>query len=166
MGCWHPPELPLVDEVPITADGSCASARNAFVACAVDGDTADLVTCGGGERIRLLGIDAPETAHDGEPSECWAEEAHQALAGEIVDRTVTLEFDRECFGVFGRTLAYIWKDDVLVNEWLLEEGLARQYPEWFDAEPLRYADRLDEAERHAKERGIGLWAACEGPAED
>src|SRR5690606_24640006 len=94
---------------------------------------------------RMLGINAPELAHGGEPEECWGPEASDELRRLIGDRRVTLTFDKECAGVFGRTLAYVWlaPDDVevaedevadaegavLVNELLLARGVVRLYDE-------------------------------------
>jgi len=110
-GCYTPPNFPLIDEIPIEGPAeSCAPPRQDTVACVLDGDTFDVGACGEtlGERIRMLGVDAPEIAHDPEPADCHGDAAHTALAELLGTRQVTLTFDNECEGIYGRTLAYVW----------------------------------------------------------
>lgn len=176
-GCYTFPELSLVDEIPIVGEDSCAPPLEVDAGCMIDGDTFDLGGCGtDSERVRMLGINAPELAHGGDPVECWGPEAADELRRLIGDRRVTLTFDQECQGVFGRTLAYVWlapedvdlADDevadaegaVLVNELLLSRGFVRLYDEEWVGD-LRLQDRLDEAQAQAQARGLGLWSACE-----
>jgi micrococcal nuclease len=177
IACFTPPDLNLVDAVPIVGNDACAPSREVRVGCVLDGDTFDLGACGSGaERIRMLGVDAPEIAHDGNPPDCWGDEAADELWRVVADRQVTLSFDQECEGVFGRTLAYVWlpegdigldPDDVvsteggaiLVNELLLARGFARLYDEEWTAD-LRLDDRLRAAQAEAEARGLGLWSAC------
>ena len=113
-GCFQPPDLPpFLDEVPIVAQPftPCAPEdEDVRVACVIDGDTVDLGACGDdvGERVRLLGIDAPETS---EPAECFADEAKEFLLQLIEGETLTMSHDRTCTGAFGRTLGYLWLRD-------------------------------------------------------
>lgn len=195
-GCYTPPDLPVVPyEAPIlSGDGTpvevCAPERDARVGCTIDGDTVDLDDCGeDGERLRLLGIDAPETAKPGTPAECYADLAEAELRRVVGDEIVRLAFDRDCVDVFGeRTLAYLWLDQttararlgedetddvlaihgasddpdarVLVNTYLLLEGWVRRYDEEW-VEPLRWEAEFIAAERLAQVRGNRLWSACE-----
>lgn len=192
-GCFEPPEFPLLDEIPIEPHAeTCAPARSAQVICALDGDTFDIGMCGEnvlGERIRLLGVDAPEIAKTaGGTSECFGEEAAEELADLLVGQRVILTFDAECIGAFDRTLAYVWLADdaledawkgrdlspvldrisvsdeegsaVMLNEWLLWSGFARLYPEEI-AGTLIYQARLDSSEGSARSRGEGLWRHCD-----
>lgn len=169
-GCYQRPDvLPDVpDRIPFVETG-CAPSREAMVACTLDGDTFDVGRCGQdqGERIRMLGIDAPEIAHE-EPAQCWGNFAADQLRAELSGQRVTLSFDVECLDPFGRTLAYVWLDDpsdtaeepVLVNEWMLSHGYARLFDEDWVA-PLRIQALLDDAERDARARGLGLWGVCD-----
>lgn len=165
IGCATPPTLPLVDRVPIVADNRCAEPREVRVVCVLDGDTFDIGQCGeGGERIRMLGIDAPEIAHPPDPAECWGEAAEQALRRRIEGQTVLLTFDARCEGVFGRTLAYVWDldaQDRSVNTWMVEQGHARIYDEAFGDVVLQ--PQLIEARDVARSRGLGLWGECSSP---
>jgi len=175
-GCWYtPPEdllcdpedtdCPLVDDVPVVPRGACAPDRVESVACVIDGDTFDVGACGdNGERIRMLGIDAPEVAHGEDPAECWGYEASTELERLLTGEDVLLTFDRECEGLYNRTLAYVWFEDaegeaLLVNRWMLEQGHARLFEEDF-GEPIRLKEDFRAAQDAAHARGLGLWGAC------
>ncbi|MFK7931083.1 MAG: thermonuclease family protein [Myxococcota bacterium] len=163
-----PEELPGFDGVPIEPSSACAPSRDSRVSCVIDGDTLDVDKCGDevlGERFRMLGIDAPELASDGQPAECFATQARSGLDDLLTDRDVRLEFDRECTDAFGRSLAWFFFEDddedvpVNANVWLVESGLARVFRE-FEFEELRYSRELQDAEDSAKAANIGLWGAC------
>jgi endonuclease YncB( thermonuclease family) len=182
-GCWYtPPEdlrcdpedtdCPLLDEVPIVGPPvvgfePCAPEREESVACVLDGDTFDVEACGdNGERIRMLGIDAPEVAHGEDPAECWGYEASAELERLLTSEDVLLTFDWECEGIYNRTLAYVWleqegDDSLLVNQWMLEEGHARLFEEDF-GQPIQLKDDFEAAQDVARARGLGLWGACPG----
>ncbi len=156
-----------LDEVPDTT-GSRSSAppsnmsppsgsETARVVAVVDGDTIRVTLDGRVERLRLIGINAPEEG------ECYAEEAKGRLAELVGDRTVQLTSDVSDRDRYGRLLRYVWVDGVLVNEVLVREGfaIARRY------EPdTALQDRLEAAEAAAVADGAGLWAAnaCGAPS--
>ena len=175
LGC------PAVDRVPLFADTAttaCAHAREAEIGCVLDGDTFDLESCGGSaERIRMLGVQAPEIFSD--PVECYGEQAHAYLEEVLpAGDTIRLEFDVDCTepaGLFEgepRTLAYVFAysseedpaevEEIFVNEALILQGYAR----WYDvdignAQSLRYMDQLLAAETAAIEDNAGLWGSCQ-----
>lgn len=115
----------------------------------VDGDT---LVCEGGERVRLLLIDAPELSQ-GEPGAV----ARRALLSLAPRGTpLRLELDVQERDRYGRILAYLWLDDGrMVNEELLRQGVAvvAVYPP-----NVRHVDRLRATMREAQEAGSGLWA--------
>ena len=121
----------------------------------VDGDTIAVLWNGEETRVRLIGINTPESG------ECLAQEAGRRLE-ELLGGEVRLETDEEETDRFGRMLAYIWAGDVLVNERLAAEGLAlaRAYPP-----NLSHQEVLDAAEADARREGAGMWApdACGPP---
>lgn len=124
----------------------------------VDGDTL-VVT--GDERVRLIGIDTPESVHPSKPVECFGPEAAGHLT-ELVPAgtTVRLVHDVERHDRYERTLAYVWRADGLdVNRAMVEDGYAMAYtvPPNVD----RQQDLLD-AQRKAREDERGLWGGCAG----
>jgi micrococcal nuclease len=112
-----------------------------------DGDT---FYCRDGRKVRLIGVDAPELAQ-GEPGR----EAHAALTRLLPSgRAVRLEEDAAPRDRYGRTLAYVWYDGVLVNEALVRGGWAVLYT----VPPnVKYAGRLERAQRAARTARAGLW---------
>ena len=129
------------------------------VARVVDGDTLLLES---GRRVRLLGVDTPETKHPDRPPEPWGAEA-SAFAAAAVARAsdVRLEYDIERTDRYGRTLAWVWVGPDLLNVALVENGLSPAVL----LSPLRpdYRRRLIEAERTARERQIGIWSETTTP---
>ena len=121
----------------------------------VDGDTIVVLRNGTETRVRLIGINAPESG------ECLAQEAGRRLE-ELLGEEVRLETDEEETDRFGRMLAYIWAGDILVNERLAAEGLAlaRGYPPNIFRQAV-----LDAAEADARRERAGMWApdACGPP---
>jgi len=119
----------------------------------VDGDTLLLES---GERVRLLGVDTPETVKPNTPVQPWGPEA-SALTRQMVEgKTVTLVFDKERFDKYHRLLAFVYVDDVCLNTELIRQGLSAaqlQYPYRSDMKRLfKTAENLARAEK------IGLWS--------
>jgi micrococcal nuclease len=142
------------------ASGTPAAPGTGLVVGTVDGDTLD-VDVGGGrvERIRLLGIDTPETVHPDRPVECGGPEASALLASLLPPGTaVRLERDTEARDHFGRLLAYVFRDDGLfVNEAMAMAGAA----DLLAIEPnAAYDDRLAAAVAAARSSGAGIWGTC------
>ncbi|MFH1455476.1 MAG: thermonuclease family protein [archaeon] len=108
----------------------------------VDGDTLDINT---GERIRLSGINTPET------NECYYQEAKNWLTKLTLGKEVYLEKDRSNTGKYGRLLRYIYVDDILVNEILVKEGYAKVYDKYKD-DTKRY-----EQLKNVETKDNGLW---------
>jgi len=131
----------------------------------VDGDTLDVIDSRGDEiRIRLIGIDTPESVDPRQPVECFGAEA-AARARELLDGAVIeLESDPTQGDAdrFDRRLRYVWlSDGTNVNLKLIEDGYALEYT--YD-EPYRYQSVFQLAEDEARQAGRGLWSpkACDG----
>jgi len=135
--------------------------RTVRVDYVIDGDTVILAD---GEKVRFLGIDAPEIrkSHGGRMEgvdEPWGRDAANFVGTLIEGKEVGLIFDAERKGKYGRTLAYIIWDGKLLQELLLKEGYAR-YVDY--GNPLRYGEVLRRAESEARSRRRGLWEEGEG----
>lgn len=103
------------------------------------------------ERIRLIGIDAPEMGQ-----KRWGERAKRHLAGMLASsRNIYIEYDVERKDKYGRLLAYVrTADGRLVNAEMLKDG----YAVLFTFPPnVRHVDELTAAQRQARERRLGIW---------
>jgi micrococcal nuclease len=133
-------------------DEPSRSPQEALVVQVIDGDTLMLA---GGIKVRVLGIDAPEMERDGQPADFLAHQAKATLAELILNRTVSLSYDRLRYDQYGRLLAYLFlPDQTLVNAELVRRGLARVY---FIAPNLRYQKELLTAQQEAIEAQRGVW---------
>ena len=115
----------------------------------------------GGEsvHVRLIGIDTPEVAHDGSPSECYGRRASELTRALALGRDVELEQGREAHDRYGRLLAYVrvvgGPDDLEAE--ILRRGAART---------LAIRPNTDRAAAYsalaseARRAGVGLWGAC------
>jgi micrococcal nuclease len=143
-----------------TAAPTTDPAEPARIVAVVDGDTVDVAVGGRTERVRLLGIDTPETVDPDRPVGCFGPEASARTAELLPDGTeVELQRDVEGRDHFGRLLAYVFtgEDETFVNEVLVAEG----YAEVLVIEPNdAYAARLRDAEASARSSGAGLWGSC------
>ncbi len=117
-----------------------------------DGDTIGAVVDGRFEKIRLLGIDAPEM--DQRP---WGGKTRECLRSLIsaADSRIFLEYDIERRDKYGRILAYIWTQNrKMVNDEMMKNGCAVL----FTFPPnVRYAERLRSAQKKAQEDKAGIW---------
>lgn len=125
------------------------------VAQVVDGDTLELTT---GHRIRLLGIDTPETVQPNRPPEPWGAEATEFAKRWVTASAgaVRLSFDDERFDRYGRQLAWVWRDAELLNEQLVRAGLSPALTKYPYSPTMK--DRLRAAEREAKRERRGIWS--------
>jgi micrococcal nuclease len=131
----------------------------------VDGDTVDVAGHGGTpQRVRLLGIDAPETAHDGAAAACGADEAAAGLRRLLpVGTTVTVTPDPApgATDKYGRTLAYMAAPDTPdVALALLRAGLVEAWTPAGEPRPARWAS-YTAAQLAAQTRHTGSWAVCD-----
>jgi len=97
--------------------------RLVFVQRVIDGDT---VVLANGDRIRYIGINTPELHHPQKGAEYYAKEALNFNKELVLGKPVRLEFDKERFDRYGRTLAYVYLEDgTFVNKELVKRGYAR-----------------------------------------
>lgn len=125
----------------------------------IDGDTLDVNIVGAGrERVRLIGIDTPESVIPGEEPECFGPEAAARLHTLLPQGTpVRLERDVEARDPYDRLLAYVYRADDMVNLILVDEGFA----EALSIPPnTAWADEIARRVTQARSRGAGLWGTC------
>ena len=122
----------------------------------VDGDTIIVDIDGSETTVRMIGIDAPESVHpDASRNSESGKIASEFTAELLNDKYVYLEYDRERTDSYGRTLAYVWLNHKMVEETLLENGMAKV----LTIQPnTRYAARFVQIQQRAKEDDIGIWS--------
>lgn len=138
--------------------------ERAVVINVADGDTIEVSLGGVIERVRLIGVDTPETSHPSRPVECFGREAAAFTRAMLDGRTVLLEADpsQDNRDRFNRLLRFVWRPDGrLVNYEIIAQGYGFEYT--FRA-PYRYQAQFREAERAARAAQAGLWApeTCNG----
>jgi micrococcal nuclease len=119
----------------------------------IDGDTIVLEDISS-TNVRYLGIDSPEVKSLDGPGDPLSDEARRINKNLVDGKKIRLEFDKERFDPYGRTLAYVFVDDIFVNEQLLRSGLAKAL---LIKPNDRYAERLLRAEKAAKDLRRGIW---------
>ncbi len=125
----------------------------------VDGDT---LVVAGGHRVRLIGVDTPETKDPRKPVQCFGREA-SAYVSALLEKgsAVRLVGDVEERDAYGRTLAYVYRlpDGLFVNAALVREGYALV----LTIPPnVAHADEFVALARDARAHGRGLWSSCPG----
>jgi len=91
----------------------------------VDGDTIIIDMDGVNERVRFIGLDAPESVHADETKNTEEGRLASEFTKEMLEgQMVTLEFDMQERDPFGRILAYVYLGDEMFNKTLIREGHA------------------------------------------
>jgi micrococcal nuclease len=127
----------------------------------VDGDTLLMES---GARVRLEGIDTPETVRENYPIEPWGPEASVFTKAFIARAggNVKLTFAGERLDDYGRYLAFVWDGDKMLNEELVRAGLAEARLGWNFSSAFKRRLRL--AEDEAKREKRGLWSGTTPPS--
>ncbi len=117
----------------------------------VDGDTLLLT---GGERVRLIGVDTPETKHPQKPVERFGKEAHLFTKRIVEGKEVRLEYDWQRKDRYGRLLAYVYlMDGTFLNAEIIKQGYGFAYPKY----PFKYLEEFRRYERETRENNRKLW---------
>lgn len=135
----------------------------------VDGDTIVVIRHGTEVRVRLAGIDTPETVKANMPVQCFGPEASRATHALLDNAPVLLEDDatQPTYDQYGRRLAHVWTRDssgrplLLVNWYLVRNGFAhaRTY-----GHPTSWQSTYEQAQRQARADHLGFWSpsTCDG----
>jgi micrococcal nuclease len=119
----------------------------------VDGDTFVLKN---GAKIRLIGVDCPESQDPNKPVEYYSDESKTFLDSLIAKKYVRLEYGEERTDKYGRLLCYVWVNDtVLVNLEIIKYGYGMAYLRFPHAREKEFL----EAEIQARRQAIGMWAS-------
>ena len=122
----------------------------------VDGDTLVADVDGNETKIRLIGVNTPESVHsDDSKNVPEGKEAYAYMENLLGGRRIYLVYDEDREDDYGRTLAYVFTEDcTFVNLLLVEDGIA----ECMRIEPnVRYSSDFAKAESVAKAANKGFW---------
>lgn len=144
--------------VPARVDAASQERRWHTVTRVIDGDTIQLDH---GERVRLIGVDTPETKHPQKSVEYFGREATQFTKRMVAGKPVRLEYDWQRTDKYSRTLAYVFLEDgTLLNAEIIKRGFGHAYTRF----PFKYLDEFRGLEREARENERGLWGSPEAKA--
>jgi len=148
----------LAVTIQLSNDSRCTSSYEALdeaiyqVERVVDGDTLLLTNRA---RIRLIGVDTPETVRPNSRVQPWGPEAAEFTRKFVAKGEVRLQFDRERVDDYDRFLAYVWVGNQMLNEELIRTGLGKAVTRF----PYSYSmkKRFLRAQQKAKQAARGLW---------
>ena len=130
----------------------------------IDGDTVIIDLDGKETRVRLIGVDTPETVHPRKPVEFYGKEASRFTTNLLKGESVYVEYDQQKQDKYGRTLAYLYRvpDGLFVNLEIVRQGYGHAYTQY----PFKYLELFRRHERAAREAGRGLWGERAPPASE
>ena len=122
----------------------------------VDGDTIDVGRGWRSTKVRLIGVDAPETVHPERPAEFFGPEASEFAKRQLDGKKVRLKLEPpRHYDHYGRLRAYVsLLDGTCFNAELIKRGYARVIA----PSPFHRYEEFRGYEREARLKGLGLWA--------
>jgi micrococcal nuclease len=155
-----PQTLPLSESTPDKVSGGALlpaeDLPQAQVLRVIDGDTIEVSWGDTKEKVRLIGVDTPESVHpDQSKNVPYGKIASEFTKSTLEGQTVGLEFDVQERDRYGRLLAYVYLGDIMFNKLLLDEGHASisTFPP-----NVRYVSMFTDAQTAARDAGKGQWA--------
>ena len=127
-----------------------------LIARVVDGDTIEFNCNGKKEKIRIIGIDTPETVHPRKPVQCFGPEASKKMKEFALNKKVALKKSKtsDNRGRYGRFLRYVEIKGKDIGAELIKQGYAFSYKKY----PHERLAEYNQFEAEAKENAIGLWS--------
>lgn len=156
-------KLEKTDSAPIQIANETTATSTVRVTRIVDGDTFEVTIGDQVEKVRMLGIDTPESVDPRKPVQCFAKEATKKLK-ELIDGqeiVLTPDFTNDDRDKYNRLLRYVAREDgLLVNEEMIKEGYAYAYIKF----PFERRATYLKLQTEARSMGRGLWATttCSG----
>ncbi len=129
-----------------------------------DGDTIHINMNGTDERVRLIGINTPETVDPNRPTQCFGKEASDRMKDLASGKIVRLEYDdsQSLRDTYDRLLAYVYLEDgQMLNRKMVAEGYAYEYTYMI---PYKYQREFRDLQKLAQSSKRGLWSddTCSG----
>jgi micrococcal nuclease len=139
-----------------TFTGGDPTGRWVVVTHVTDGDTIGVGRGWRYEKVRLIGVDTPETVHPEKPVEIFGPEASEFTKRQLKGEKVHLEFEPYFrYDDYGRVLAYVFLEDgSLFNAELVKQGYARVIA----PSPFHRYEEFRLYQTEARIKGLGIWA--------
>lgn len=141
--------------------GVSADKQTAQVVKVIDGDTIEVTLNGKNEKIRVIGLNTPETVDPRRPIQCFGREASNFAKQTLLGKNVILETDPSQGerDKYQRLLRFVFIDGVVdYGKMMIREGYGNEYT--YDL-PYKYQAEYKLAEQEARNAGRGLWSgAC------
>jgi len=138
------------------------SRQSVKVTRVVDGDTVEIDLDGKTEKVRLIGIDTPETVHPTKGEQAGGQTASDFTKEQLTDKSVYITLDVEERDQYGRLLAYLYTaDGVMFNALLAQDGYAKMstFPP-----NVRWVELFRALQTDAQADKRGVWALEDVPA--
>jgi len=150
----------LVTSITVLLICTSAYAQSFLVERVIDGDTIKLSN---GERVRLIGVDTPETVHPRKPVEYFGKEASAFTKRLCEGKFVRLEYDQNKRDRYRRLLAYVYLEDgTFVNAEIIKQGYGYAYTKYL----FKYMEEFKGYEKEARRSEYGLWKKREQQDKD
>ena len=131
---------------------ACTNSQILICARVIDGDT---IVLSNGEKVRLIGVDTPETKHPQKPVEYYGKEATAFTKKMVGGRVVKLKYDVQRRDEYDRLLAYVYlMNGTFLNAEIIKQGYGHAYTRF----PFKYMEQFKQYEKEAREAKRGLWA--------
>ena len=130
---------------------SCTNSQILICARVIDGDT---IVLSNGEKVRLIGVDTPETKHSQKPVEYYGKEATAFTKRMVGGKVVKLKYDVQRRDEYDRLLAYVYlMNGTFLNAEIIKQGYGHAYTRF----PFKYMEEFKLYEKEARENKRGLW---------
>ncbi|MGZ4128125.1 MAG: thermonuclease family protein [Actinomycetota bacterium] len=140
-----------------TGSGAASTTEEVTVERVVDGDTFVAVEGAHRFRVRLIGVDTPETVKPNTPVQCFGPQASAYAHRLLIGRRVRLVYDVDRYDPYGRVLAYVYVGSSFFNLDVVRLG----YGVVLTVPPdVAHVDDFLAAQRAARSARLGLWLAC------
>lgn len=131
-----------------------------YVTEVFDGDTIQVNMNGKQEKIRLIGVDTPETHDPRKPVQCFGKAASEFTSQKLLNQRVRLESDPQSTNRdrYDRLLRYVYDSNgTLINQQLIADGYGFAYTGF----PFSKSNDFTKAQETARSQNKGLWAGCQ-----
>lgn len=136
---------------------SLSSINTFLVSRVIDGDTIEINNNGTLEKVRLIGVDTPETVHPFKPVEFYGKEASNFVKNLLEHKQVSLTYEQgtPTKDRYNRILAYVYTypNGLFVNAEIIKQGYGHAYTRF----PFKFLDEFRQLEKWARENKQGLW---------